>query len=84
MRYEAPKRQRVFHTFIGMTNFDDYWWDGKEWVLAPNHANNYSSHCNCNSLRAFRRRLKKAPKGVEFILVSRWKGYDIYGKNTAK
>lgn len=85
MKYQAQKRSRIFHTFIGMTTFDDYWWipSLKEWREDSNGLA-CSSHCDCNSLRAFRRRLKKAPKDVEFILVSRWHGFDIYGKRTNK
>jgi hypothetical protein len=69
---------------MGMTTLDDYWWiySLKEWRKDAEGL--CSSHCECNSVRAFRRRLKKCPKSVEFILVSRWKGYDVYGKNTTK
>jgi len=39
----------------------------------------YSSHQSCKSVKAFRRKLKKAPKGVKFILVSKWEGYNVEG-----
>jgi hypothetical protein len=86
MRYQAQKRSRIKHTFIGMTTYESIWWDddAKKWSEKYDEMKRFSSHCDCNSVRAFRRRLKKCPKSVEFILVSRWKGYDVYGKNTTK
>ena len=87
MRYEAQKRSRIKHTFMGITTYESIWWwddDNKEWNNKTEEMKHFSSHCECNSVRAFRRRLKKCPKGIEFILVSRWKGYDVYGHNTTK
>ena len=43
-----------------------------------------SSHQRCDSVRAFRRKLKKAPYGVTFILVNRCVGYDVHGVGTNK
>jgi len=84
MKYQAQKGNRIKHTFFDMTTYVPIWWDGKEWTADPNRTKPYSSHCPCDSVRAFRRRLKKAPRGVEFILVSRWKGHDVMGYNTTK
>ena len=81
--YQAPRRMRIKHSFIGMTTFDSYWMydeEDKKWVGELKHKG--CSHQHCNSVRAFRRKLKKAPKGVKFILVSRWMGYDVYGTGT--
>lgn len=85
LRYEKPKEQRIKNRFFGMTTFQDFWmWDegAKKWTDDLGLRQGFcSSHCDCNSVRAFRRRLKTAPKNVEFILVSRYKGYDVYGIN---
>jgi hypothetical protein len=84
MRYEAKKGTRINYKFFGMTNFDDYWWVDtlKKWVKISEVDKRLerSTHRDCRSTRAFRRMLKTAPKGVEFILVSRWVGYNVYGK----
>ena len=64
-------------------NFNDK--EGKFSSLRRTNAlHEFSSHQSCKTLRAFRRKLKKAPKGVEFILRSHWIGYDVYGKGTLK
>ena len=39
----------------------------------------YSSHAPCKSVRAFRRMLKKAPKGVEFKLWNKYTGCNVRG-----
>ena len=82
IKYDAQKGNRIKHTFIGMTNFDGYWWIDslREWRKESNGLD-CSSHCDCNSVRAFRRRLKEATKGIDFILVSRWYGQNVYAKS---
>ena len=91
MKYQAIKSSRIKYGFMGITTFEGEWRyhkDLHEWV---NHDDNYewdgsgySSHQPCKSVRAFRRKLKKCPKEVEFILVSRWIGHNIIGFNTKK
>ncbi len=44
----------------------------------------YLSSVTCNSIRAFRRRLKKAPKGIPFLLVSRYRKCDVLGIGSKK
>jgi len=81
LKYEARKRTRINYRFMGFTTFEQGWWhnhDENRWEKNPSNCN-YGSHEPCRSVRAFRRKLKKAPKGVKFILVSRWKGYDVTG-----
>ena len=85
LKYQKSKGQRVKHRFLGMTTFQDFWmWDrgAKKWITDLHlRQGDCSSHCDCNSIRAFRRRLKTAPENVEFILVSRYMGCDVYGIN---
>lgn len=85
LRYEAPKGQRIKYKFFGMTTFQDFWmWDEgtRKWIDNLDlQQGTCSSHCDCNSIRAFRRRLKNAPKDVEFILENRYVGCNVYGIN---
>jgi len=90
LRYEASKGRRINYRFHGFTTLEPGWWyDAVNKVWTNNYNFNdkegkFSSHQSCKTLRAFRRKLKKAPKGVEFILRSHWIGYDVYGKGTLK
>lgn len=83
-------------TNIGQGPYDagreKYWWskDHGEWLPLDDprpRPDGISSHVyGIRSKRAFRRRLKQwskyLPKGTPFVLVSRWRGYNIYGKTT--
>ena len=86
LKYEANKLARINYKFMGITTFERGWWydrDLNEWTNNPDFKRgNISSHQPCKSARAFRRKLKSAPNGVEFILVSRWYGRDITGKGS--
>lgn len=86
LKYQAKKRTRINHSFIGITPESvGYWYnlDKKIWECNPEHGlYRYSKAQRCNSIKAFRRKLKKAPKGVRFILVSRFKGYNVIGKGS--
>ena len=92
MKYQAKKKNRIKYRFIGITTIDkDPWWFNEklnQWENQKNTNKNidcdYNSHQDCKSVKAFKRKLKKCPKGVEFILVNKWVGYDVYGKNTTK
>lgn len=83
LKYEAQKRTRINYGFMGFTTFEQGWWHNhylNKWEFLPQHGKfNYGSHEPCRSAMAFRRKLKKAPKGVEFILVSRWVGHNVTG-----
>ena len=80
--FDAQKRLRVKHNFRGMTTFEQGWWhnhDLNKWQNPPDEDCNYGSHQPCTSVRAFRRKLKNAPRGIKFILCSKWKGHDVHG-----
>ena len=83
LKYKAQKRTRINYRFMGFTTFENGWWfnyNTNRWEQNPKAGEKgYSSYQSCRSVKAFRRKLKKAPKGVKFILVSRWVGYDVEG-----
>jgi hypothetical protein len=75
LKYEANKRSRIKNHFLFYVPLE---WQG---IL-----DTYSgikekgiSEVNCRSIRAFRRRLKQIPKGVEIILFSRYIGHNVIG-----
>jgi hypothetical protein len=81
LKYEARKRTRVNYGFYGFCSLEAGWWYNyivDEWQYEPT-GGGYGSHQYCRSVRAFRRLLKKAPKGVKFILVGKWKGRTVEG-----
>jgi hypothetical protein len=71
---------------------EKYWWskDLGRWGTfeeVTGQPDGYGSHLlGVRSVRAFRRRLKQwskyLPKGTPFVLVSRWRGYNVYGKTS--
>jgi hypothetical protein len=85
LKFDLPKGQRINHSFLGFTTFEGDWifneklkrWENGELQKGCI----YSSHQDCNSVRAFRRKLKKAPKGINFTLVGRWWNCDVNGIN---
>ena len=82
LRYEAEKHTRVNYCFVGMTTFSGWWFNETlmQWEHTPKFGEyTYSTHQPCRTVKAFKRKLKKAPKGVEFTLVSRWIGYNVAG-----
>lgn len=87
MRYQAQKGFRIKTGFKGFKapRLSSWWWNRtkKEWQDSPDLSNgdDYSTHQPCNSVRAFRRKLKQAPSGVEFTLISRWKDNNITAKS---
>jgi hypothetical protein len=87
LQYEAKKRNRVNYKFMGFTTFENIWFnlDTNKWEQRrKNSGCAYSSHQDCKTVRAFRRKLKSAPKGVTFILCSRWLGYNVFGVGKKK
>lgn len=88
LKYEARKRTRINYRFIGFTTFENGWWfnhNTNKWEQNPSAGEKgYGSHQDCRTVKAFRRKLKYAPKGVEFILVSRWVGYNVTGFGCAQ
>jgi hypothetical protein len=81
LKYEARKQTRINYRFMGFTTFEDWWfsYNTKKWEQDPK--GDYCSHQDCRTVKAFRRKLKSAPKGVEFILISRWFGHNVTGCN---
>lgn len=83
LRYDASKGRRIkSHGFIWITTFDRWWYSDGQWVHTDDlDITKGGSNCayGCRSVKAFRRMLKSAPRGVEFILVNSWLGYDVYG-----
>lgn len=83
LKYDQPKGARVKYGFFGYTTLEQGWCYNlslKRWEYNPEFGKyHYSTHAPAKSVKAFRRSLKSAPKGVKFILVSRWKGYDVHG-----
>jgi hypothetical protein len=80
LKYKAKRKSRINYNFMGFTTFENGWWfshNTNKWEQKPEAE--YSSHQDCKTVKAFRRKLKSAPKGVEFILVSRWVGHDVTG-----
>ena len=92
IKYMAPKGLRINKQFISLeldvrTTYDWIsWWyypeshewrKGSEFKEGETHA---SSCCNCRSLKAAIRKIKKwnFPKGTTFRLCSIWMGHDVY------
>lgn len=85
IKYDAQKGTRINYRFIGFTTFEEGWsfsYDTNRWERNTHLGNlkkGCCSHQDCRSVKAFRRKLKKAPKGVKFTLVSRWVGHSVEG-----
>lgn len=84
VHYDRPRGGRVKKSkFLGFTCYDHPWWfsyvDGNwhDTELPKGHSG--SSHQPCKSVASFRRKLKNAPKGVEFTLESRYVGHNVIG-----
>lgn len=86
LKHNAIKGERINYRFFGFTTYDNYWYNYtlKRWENGElrNDLYSYSSHEDCRTVRAFRRKLKSAPKGVKFVLSSRWIGNDVEGIGT--
>ncbi len=79
--------------YIWVTTLDGYSWsrDEKRWFNIYDENDRPKtggsiSHARCNTVRAFRRRLKQwskyLPKGVKFILCGRIDDFEVSGKTT--
>ena len=85
LKYEAKKPYRFNYGFAWMTSIDNGWWFDevlKKWSKNPDYKHELSSCQYCKTVKSFKRKLKKAPNGVRFILVSNWVGYDVEGKGS--
>ena len=70
--------------FLWMESVDSNWrWNTgkKEWFYSSSSNSNSTVFLDCKTMKAFKRRLKKAPQGIQFRLVSRFIGFDILGVN---
>ena len=70
--------------FLWMESVDNKWrWnaDKKEWFYSSASNSNSTVFLDCKTLKAFKRRLKKTPPGIQFRLVSRFIGFDVLGVN---
>lgn len=83
LKYNAKNRSRINYGFLGFTTYEKGWWfnhNTNKWEQNIKASeNNFGFIQHCKTVKAFRRKLKKAPKGVEFTLVSRWIGYNVEG-----
>jgi hypothetical protein len=88
LKFEEKKGNRIKSRFFGMSADQIGLWfnvSKKNWsCIDYKDICEYSSDQTCRSVRAFRRRLKKAPFGVKFTLSSRWVDCDVYGYGTLK
>ena len=81
LRYGLPKGQRYNYGFIGMRCVSsNLWFNEKTRTWGPLDSKDPSSNVQyVSSMKAFRRQLKKIPKGHQFRLISRWVGPDVFG-----
>lgn len=86
LKYQAPKNSRIKTRFMSVTTYGrrNLWYHEptKQWTTDPTvlKGGYFSNFMPCRSVKAFRRFLKKAPKGIEWILISRYVGHDVYAK----
>jgi hypothetical protein len=66
LKYEANKLSRIKNRYLFYVPYE--WQDA---IGIP--------EVTCKSIRAFRRRLKQIPKGVEIILFGRYMGHNVIG-----
>lgn len=87
LKYEASKGARLKSQMTGFESVNwDWMWNYKlkEWTQELESLKyGYSSHRPCKSVKAFRRMLKTAPKGVEFKLWNKYEGCNVYGYGSA-
>lgn len=90
IKFKLRKGSRFKSQFRQMWELGLNWyWDekNKKWVKCDsdefrNNIDWMSSDAPCKSIRAFRRKLKSAPKNLTFILDSRFVGCDVSGVGT--
>lgn len=83
LKFDTSRGSRLKSQMIGFQSKNGNWWwnyNLKCWTQELNGNKYwYSTHRQCKSVRAFRRMLKTAPKGVEFKLWNKYVGRDVYG-----
>lgn len=84
IKYEAPNGKRFHSYFRGFTTFEWGWWYNEDlhiWELdSTPQTGCWSTHQRCRTLKAFIRKLKKAPHRVKFVLQNKYVGYNVYGE----
>ena len=85
IEFEAPAGQRLHRYFFGVIFLDDYlniWWNINKRRWEPyNGCDRYANIAPCNTIRAYKRMLRKNPVLVgNSRLVNNYKGYDAYSK----
>jgi len=83
MKFDKPRGQRLHKQFIWITNHDNLWYvdSEKRWMCHDEIPELvcYSTCCDCRSIKAFKRHLRKHPEiRGKAILVSRFKGFNVY------
>jgi len=83
LRYNQSKGNRINSQMHGFESVNCEWlWNKelKKWAKNIETGKySYSSHCPCKSVKSFRRKLKAAPKDVEFRLWNKYVGYNVFG-----
>lgn len=92
--YRPKGRANKANNFSDVTNYSGYLWEHGKWVhkdvavgvtipWASCYVKSDTMH-GVHSVKAFRRRLRQwsmyLPPGVEFVLVSNFKGFDVTGR----
>ena len=82
LKYELQKGFRIKTRMRGFADDDmfEYMWNltTQQWSLEIDRNYGYSGWRPCKSVKAFRRMLKTAPKGVKFKLIGHYHGC-VYG-----
>lgn len=81
----GKKVNKGFLGMIPLINYqkeENHWWSSKDkrWVKTETK----DTFLVCRSIKAFRRRLKRAPKGVNFLLLHEDPKYSVLGIGTGK
>ena len=85
--FEAPVGTRIKKRYFGVTNYEDLWYcdELRVWVTLDELPEEYgaSTHARCNSVKAFKRHLRKHPelrKLNEVLLTSIYEGHDVIAR----
>lgn len=88
LKHEATAFYLRRRKYCGVTTFENWWWDKKEhkWIDGNRvwDLSGTSSHAPIFSIRKFKKMLVTAPKGVRFILCSRYVNADCRGVGLGK
>lgn len=82
IQFEAQKGKRIKHNFFGFEAvYSDWNWNItlNRWELNTEEGYSYTTHRPCRSVKAFKRLLHNAPKGVEFKLWNKYQSRNVYG-----